>query len=108
MGPGLRKPSGPAVDQCRVNRPDTRPLLTTVQIVSEKSCNAGAIHTGPPDKDQFMADQWGLGPAFVALKQENGWTYGSLLNHVRDFDAPSERYDVNATFLQPFVSIHDA
>ncbi len=46
MGPGLRKPSGPAIDICRVKRPDTRLLLTPCHSIQKGSCKAGAIHTG--------------------------------------------------------------
>jgi hypothetical protein len=45
----------------------------------------------------------GGGPTMVALKQEKGWTYGMLANHLWDY-AGWENNTVNATFLQPFVS----
>lgn len=51
----------------------------------------------------LRTEQFGLGPTAVALRQEGGWTFGVLANHiwgVTDSDAP----DVNATFLQPFVT----
>ncbi len=65
---------------------------------------AGPVVLLPTGKDEFTADQWGLGPTFVALKQQSGWTYGGLVNHIWGFDAPSDRQDVNATFLQPFLT----
>lgn len=40
----------------------------------------------------------------LALKQDSGWTYGLLANHVWSFAGDDSRDDVSATFLQPFVS----
>lgn len=54
--------------------------------------------------DLLGAEKWGAGPTAVALKQQNGWTYGALANHVWSFAGESSRADVNATFLQPFIS----
>jgi hypothetical protein len=38
------------------------------------------------------------------LKQQNGWTFGALANHVWSFAGDSARDEVSATYLQPFVS----
>jgi hypothetical protein len=65
---------------------------------------AGPALLLPTGKDEFTADQWGLGPTAVALKQQNGWTYGGLMNHIWGIDAPSDQEDVNSTYLQPFVA----
>jgi hypothetical protein len=54
--------------------------------------------------DQLGGEQWGAGPTAVLLRQENGWTYGLLANHVWSFAGDDDRADVNATFLQPFLS----
>jgi hypothetical protein len=32
--------------------------------------------------DSLGTKRWGAGPTFVALKQEHGWTYGILANHI--------------------------
>ena len=50
------------------------------------------------------AQQWGLGPTVLALKQKQGWTYGVLANHIWSVSGKANRGDVNATFLQPFLS----
>ena len=65
---------------------------------------AGPVLLLPTGKDEFTADQWGVGPTAVALKQQNGWTYGGLMNHIWGFDASSGDDEVNATYLQPFLS----
>jgi hypothetical protein len=54
--------------------------------------------------DQLGSEKWGAGPTAVLLKQEKGWTYGALVNHVWSFAGEDERADVNSTFLQPFLS----
>lgn len=54
--------------------------------------------------DLLTADQWGAGPTAVVLKQEHGWTYGLLANHIWSFAGEDDRSDVNATFMQPFLS----
>jgi hypothetical protein len=45
-----------------------------------------------------------VGPTGVLLRQESGFTYGLLFNHIWSFAGDDERADVSATFLQPFVS----
>ena len=47
--------------------------------------------------------KWGVGPTAVLLKQQNGWTYGLLANHVWSYAGWGSQ-DVNATYVQPFVS----
>ena len=63
----------------------------------------------PTGGEGFTNHQWGAGPTIVVLKQENGWTYGALANHIWSFAGDRRSIDVNlqdvnATFLQPFVS----
>jgi hypothetical protein len=50
------------------------------------------------------AEKWGAGPTGVALKQEHGFTYGMLFNHIWSFAGNDQRANVSATFLQPFAS----
>jgi len=49
-------------------------------------------------------EKWGAGPTVVILKQQHGWTYGALANHIWDFAGDNDRASVNATFIQPFLS----
>jgi len=66
---------------------------------------AGPVFLYPSGTDNLSADKWGAGPTAVVLKQESGWTYGLLVNHLWTFAERDERKpDVNATFLQPFLS----
>ncbi|WP_448761299.1 transporter [Acinetobacter tandoii] len=50
------------------------------------------------------ADQWGLGPTAVVLKQMNGWTFGALANHIWAVEHKDNAEGISSTFLQPFVS----
>lgn len=54
-------------------------------------------------EDVFKSKQWGLGPTAVALRQEGGWTYGALANHIWGLNNPDDREQVSSTFLQPFL-----
>ena len=54
--------------------------------------------------DVLGGERWGGGPTGVALKQEGPWTYGVLVNHIWSFAGNDNRNDVNASFMQPFVS----
>lgn len=54
--------------------------------------------------DALGSGKWGLGPTLVVLRQDGGWTYGALTNHLWTIAGESDRSDVNATFLQPFLA----
>ena len=65
----------------------------------------GPVFLLPTGSDDLLtADKWGVGPTAVALKQENGWTYGALANHIWSFAGEDNRSDISATFVQPFLS----
>lgn len=53
--------------------------------------------------DLLGTEKWSAGPTAVALKQEHGWTYGALVNHLWSYAGNGEDTDVDATFLQPFL-----
>ena len=46
---------------------------------------AGPALLVPSGGEGFTAHQWGAGPTAVVLKQQNGWTYGALVNHIWSF-----------------------
>lgn len=59
----------------------------------------------PTGTDGLGADTWAAGPTFVVLKQDHGWTYGALANHLADVAGTGgRRADISSTLLQPFVS----
>jgi len=55
-------------------------------------------------EDVLGTEKWGLGPTVVALKQEGPWTIGFLGNHIWSVGGDDDRADINATYMQPFVS----
>lgn len=66
---------------------------------------AGPVFLIPTATDDFLgSEKWGIGPTAVALRQSGPWTYGGLFNHIESFAGASDRADVSATFLQPFLT----
>jgi len=66
---------------------------------------AGPVVNYPTASDDLLGSgKWGAGPTAVILRQDQGWTYGLLTNHLWSFAGDSDRSEVNATFLEPFVS----
>jgi hypothetical protein len=55
-------------------------------------------------EEALGSDKWTAGPTFVVLRQQSGFTFGVLANHVWSFAGDHDREDVTATFLQPFLS----
>jgi hypothetical protein len=54
--------------------------------------------------DNLTASKWGLGPTGVLLKQEHGWTYGLLVNHLWSVAGSAQARDISATYVQPVLS----
>lgn len=54
--------------------------------------------------DSLGGEKWGAGPTAVVLKQDKGWTYGALANHIWSYAGAGDRESVNLTFFQPFLS----
>ncbi len=54
--------------------------------------------------DRLGTEKWAAGPTLVALRQQSGFTYGVLANHLWSFAGNEDRRSVNATFVQPFIS----
>lgn len=53
---------------------------------------------------QLGQGQLGLGPTAVVLKQDHGWTYGILANHIWRVAGSHGDPNVNASYMQPFVA----
>ena len=62
----------------------------------------GLIPTATDSK--LGGEKWGAGPTAVVLRQQGGWTFGMLANHIWSFAGDSNRNDINATFGQPFIN----
>ena len=64
----------------------------------------GPVISIPTASDDYMGSgKLSAGPTVVGLKQEHGWTYGLLANHLWSFAGEGGRPYVNATYLQPFL-----
>ena len=64
----------------------------------------GPAFLWPVGTDNLGSDKWGVGPSALVLKQRAGTTVGMLANHIWSYAGDSDREDISATFLQPFVS----
>ena len=65
----------------------------------------GPVFLFPSGSDDLLTtDKWGAGPTAVALKQLGPWTFGGLTNHIWSYAGEDDRSDINATFIQPFVT----
>ena len=66
---------------------------------------AGPVLLLPTATDDILgAEKWGIEPTAVVLRQSGPWTVGALANHIESFAGESQRADISATFLQPFVT----
>lgn len=66
---------------------------------------AGPVFLLPTASDKLLgSEKWGAGPTAVVLRQRDGWTYGALGNHIWSVAGDSDRDNISATFVQPFLS----
>lgn len=65
---------------------------------------AGPVFLWPTATDALIGSRkWGAGPTAILLKQDAGWTFGMLANHIWSYSGERERPNISDTFLQPFV-----
>lgn len=66
---------------------------------------AGPVGLYPTASDERLGgEKFGAGPTVLALKQVGPWTAGFLGNHIWSVAGEDDRAEVNATFMQPFLS----
>jgi hypothetical protein len=58
----------------------------------------------PTGGSKMTAGKWGAGPTAVALKQQNGWTYGVLVNQIWSVSSDSQKRDYSVFYTQPFLA----
>jgi len=69
------------------------------------SVGAGPVVLWPTATDRDLGGgKLGLGPTAVALRQEDGWTYGALVNHIWSVAGSSGRDRINQSIAQPFLA----
>lgn len=86
--------------------------ITQSLFFSPKAPTAGGLIWGagpamlvPSASDRLLGgEKWGVGPTAVLLTQQGSLTYGALVNHIWSFAGNQDRHNVNATFLEPFIS----
>ncbi|WP_455380148.1 transporter [Acidihalobacter prosperus] len=84
---------------------DTVQSLFLSPAASDPIWGIGPVFLLPTGTDDALGTKkWGVGPTAVVLKQIGPWTYGMLANHIWSFAGDSDRSDVSASFLQPFLS----
>jgi len=65
---------------------------------------AGPVILIPMGGGNFLSGkQLGAGPSVVALKQNNGWTYGGLINQIWGTGG-SDKVDISQMLINPFVT----
>lgn len=80
-------------------------FLSPTQPVGGWILGGGPVFLYPSASEHSLGGQkWGAGPTAVALRQDSGWTYGVLTNHLWSFAGNDQRRDVSTTFMQPFLS----
>ncbi len=66
---------------------------------------AGPVLNLPTATNKLLGTgKWGAGPAVAVLKQDSGWTYGALFNHISSFAGDSARSNYSISSLQPFLA----
>ena len=64
----------------------------------------GPILLVPTATDDVLGSKkWGVGPNVLVLKLDGQWTYGALVNHLWSYAGKGPN-DINASFLQPFMT----
>lgn len=65
----------------------------------------GPVFLVPTGTDRLLSTgKWGAGPSALVLKQTGPWTLGLLANHIWSFAGDSQRADVSATLVNPFIT----
>ena len=88
----------------------TGDILQSFFFSPKEPLNGWIVGAGPAllyptgSEDSLGGRKWAAGPTAVLLKQHSGWTYGILANHLLSYAGSSDRSEVNATYLQPFLT----
>ena len=66
----------------------------------------GPAFLWPTGESELGSKKWGAGPTVLILKQQGGFTYGVLANHIWSYAdlGDNNRPGVSSTFIQPFLS----
>lgn len=65
---------------------------------------AGPVFLWPTATDGTIGGgKWGAGLTALALRQDSGWTYGMLANHIWSYAGSGIGDNLSSTLIQPFV-----
>lgn len=79
-------------------------FLSPKELLGGWVLGGGPVFLWPTATDSALGyGKWGAGPTVVALRQAHGFTYGMLVNQIWSYAGWGEQ-NINATFLQPFLS----
>jgi hypothetical protein len=79
-------------------------FFSPARVTNGFSWGVGPVFLLPTHTDEFLGRKtWGAGPTAAGLWQGDGWTVGMLANHIHSVAGEIED-EVDATFLQPFIS----
>ncbi len=94
-----------AGDQTGLGNATQSLFISPSQTINGITWGVGPVLYLPTNTDNLLGpDKWGAGPTAVALWQGSGWTVGILGNHIWSFAGSDSDADINASYLQPFVS----
>lgn len=85
-------------------------IVQSFFLSPKETMNGWIVGAGPAmlyptaTEETLGGRKWGAGPTAVLLKQQSGFTFGILGNHIWSFAGSNDRAEVNATYLQPFLS----
>lgn len=79
-------------------------LFSPAEAKNGLTWGVGPIFLVPTATDKFLGtEKLGVGPTAIVLKQQNGWTYGALVNQIWSIAGNNNRADVSQMFIQPFL-----
>ena len=81
-------------------------FFSPAQPVNGLTWAIGPAFLWPTGESELGTKKWGAGPTGLILKQQGGYTYGVLANHIWSYAdlGDNDRSSVSSTFIQPFLA----
>lgn len=97
--------TGSGVGQSGIGDAVISGFLSPVKAGSTITWGAGPVLLVPLGNNAGLsAKQFGIGPSFVALAQNNGWTYGGLINQIWGSSNAKPSPQVSQMLINPFLT----
>jgi hypothetical protein len=95
--------SAPGVSESGLSDATVSALFSPAVAKNGLTWGVGPILLVPTATDNLLGtEKLGVGPTAIVLKQQNGWTYGALVNQIWSIAGNEDRADVSQMFVQPF------